>query len=155
MKKTGLFFLFIALLVMGKSTWAQDEWPKTWISGGTTCTLTDDNYGYYTLTVSVVEGQDGIMADYTESAPAPWNAYVTDIHTLVIQEGVKVIGKWAFLNFNIGGVTLPQGLQEIKSDAFQSSTLVSINIPSTVSYVESGAFHYCQQLENVYCYAKA
>lgn len=133
MKRTGLFFLLIALLVMGKSSWAQDEWPKTWTSGGTTCTLTDDNHGYYTLTVSVAEGQDGIMADYTESAPAPWNEFVTDIHTLVIQEGVKVIGKWAFLNFNIGGVTLPQGLQEIKSDAFQSSTLMSINIPSTVS----------------------
>ena len=65
MKRTGLFFLLIALLVMGKNSWAQDEWPKTWTSGGTTCTLSMDDHYFYALTVSVAEGQDGVMADYT------------------------------------------------------------------------------------------
>ena len=66
MKKTGFFFLLVALLVMGKNSWAQDEWPITWISGGTTCTLTMDEHYDYALTVSVAEGQNGIMADYTK-----------------------------------------------------------------------------------------
>ena len=155
MKKTGFFFLLVALLVMGKFSWAQDEWPITWNSGGTTCTLDNDGYGFYALTVSVADGQNGIMADYTETAPAPWNAYVTDIHTLVIQEGVKEIGKWAFIQFNINSVTLPQSLRVIKTDAFRNSTMSIIDIPSTVTYIEAGAFHYCEQLYDVYCYAKA
>ena len=114
----------------------------------------DDHY-FYALTVSVAEGQDGIMADYTETAPAPWNAYVNDIHTLVIEEGVKEIGKWAFIQFNINSVTLPQSLRVIKEDAFRNSTMSTIDIPSTVTYIEAGAFHYCEQLYDVYCYAKA
>ncbi len=140
---------------MGKFSWAQDEWPKTWISGGTTCTLTMDDHNFYALTVSVAEGQDGVMADYTESSPAPWHEYVTDIHTLVIEEGVKEIGKWAFIQFNINSVTLPQSLRVIKTDAFRNSTMSTIDIPSTVTYIEAGAFHYCEQLYDVYCYAKA
>ena len=155
MKKNRFFFLLVALLVMGKFSWAQDEWPKTWISGGTTCTLTMDDHYFYALTVSVAEGQDGVMADYTESSPAPWHEYVTDIHTLVIEEGVKEIGKWAFIQFNINSVTLPQSLRVIKTDAFRNSTMSTIDIPSTVTYIEAGAFHYCEQLYDVYCYAKA
>lgn len=155
MKKNRFFFLLVALLVMGKFSWAQDEWPKTWISGGTTCTLTMDDHYFYALTVSVAEGQDGVMADYTETAPAPWNAYVDDIHTLVIEEGVKEIGKWAFIQFKINSVTLPQSLRVIKTDAFRNSTMSTIDIPSTVTYIEAGAFHYCEQLYDVYCYAKA
>ena len=155
MKRTSIFFLLVALLVIGKFSWAQDEWPKTWTSGGTTCTLTMDQQYYYALTVSVAEGQDGIMADYTETAPAPWHEYVTNIHTLVIEEGVKEIGKWAFIQFNINSVTLPQSLRVIKTDAFRNSTMTIIYIPSTVTYIEAGAFHYCEQLYDVYCYAKA
>ena len=139
---------------MGKFSWAQ-ELPITWISGGTTCTLTMDDHYFYALTVSVAEGQDGIMADYTETAPAPWHEYVTDIHTLVIEEGVKEIGKWAFIQFNINSVTLPQSLRVIKTDAFRNSTMSTIDIPSTVTYIEAGAFHYCEQLYDVFCYAKA
>lgn len=105
--------------------------------------------------VSIAEGQDGIMEDYTETAPAPWNAYVNDIHTLVIEEGVKEIGKWAFIQFKINSVTLPQSLRVIKTDAFRNSTMSIIEIPSTVTYIEAGAFHYCEQLYDVYCYAKA
>lgn len=93
MKKTGFFFLLIALLAMGNFSWAQNEWHETWTSGGTTCTLTMDDHNFYALTVSVGEGQDGIMADYTSEVPAPWHEYVTGIHTLVIEEGVKEIGK--------------------------------------------------------------
>lgn len=113
MKKNRIFFLLVALLVMGKNSWAQDDWPKTWTSGGTTCMLTIDNHDDLALTVSVAEGQDGIMADYTSDAPAPWNAYAENIHTLLIQEGVKVLGKKTFINFKIGGIELPQGLEEI------------------------------------------
>ena len=114
-----------------------------------------DDHNFYALTVSVVEGQDGVMADYTETAPAPWHEYVTDIHTLVIEEGVKEIGKWAFIQFSINSVTLPQSLRVIKTDAFRNSTMSTIDIPSTVTYIEAGAFHYCEQLYDVYCYAKA
>ena len=114
-----------------------------------------DDHNFYALTVSVAEGQDGIMADYTSEAPAPWNAYVNDIHTLVIEEGVKEIGKWAFIQFSINSVTLPQSLRVIKTDAFRNSTMNTIDIPSTVTYIEAGAFHYCEQLYDVYCYAKA
>ena len=155
MKRTGLFFLLFALLVMGKFSWAQNGWHETWTSGRTTCTLTMDDHNFYALTVSVGEGQDGVMADYTSDAPAPWHEYVTDIHTLVIEEGVKEIGKWAFIQFNINSVTLPQSLRVIKTDAFRNSTMSIIDIPSTVTYIEAGAFHYCEQLYDVYCYAKA
>ena len=114
-----------------------------------------DDHNFYALTVSVGEGQDGVMADYTSEAPAPWHEYVTDIHTLVIEEGVKEIGKWAFIQFNINSVTLPQSLRVIKEDAFRNSTMSIIYIPSTVTYIEAGAFHYCEHLSDVYCYAKA
>lgn len=67
MKKTNYLLLLVAVLVMEKLSWAQAEWPKTWISGGTTCTLTQDGI----FTVGVAVGQNGVMADYDQETSRP------------------------------------------------------------------------------------
>lgn len=150
MKRTNYFLFLIALLVIGKTSWAQDL-PKTWISGGTTCILTADG----TFTVSVAEGQNGVMADYPNRPDWTYDPYIGSITSLVIEEGVKVLGQTAFLSFNVGDVTLPQGLQEIHTDAFRNSNLTSITIPNSVTNIATYAFYCCDQLAHVYCYASA
>lgn len=149
MKKTNYLLLLVAVLVMEKLSWAQAEWPKTWISGGTTCTLTQDGI----FTVGVAVGQNGVMADYDQETSRPWQSHLSNITKLNVENGVKVIGKQAFLSCHLTEVTLPEGLMDIHYGAFwYCDNLPSITIPRTVTHVAAEAFHACNALNDVYCY---
>lgn len=149
MKRTNYLLLLVAVLVMGKLSWAQAEWPKTWISGGTTCTLTENGI----FTVGVAVGQNGVMADYDQETSRPWQGHLSNITKLNVENGVKVIGKQAFLSCHLTEVTLPEGLLDIHYGAFwYCDNLPSITIPRTVTHVAAEAFHACNALNDVYCY---
>lgn len=49
----------------------------------------------------------------------------------------------------IKSFTIPSNVKEIGYNAFNSTALTSIEIPEGVTYIESGAFEYCKNLEKV------
>ena len=94
--------LTIAALMVGQTVRAQDPTTGTCGAAGNesnvtwTVTDTDDNNTYETLTISGT----GAMADYADEndnpLATPWNNYKANITTLVIEDGITTIGKYAF-----------------------------------------------------------
>ena len=94
MKKSKLFLILFVLLAFGQTVWAQDQWPKTWISGGTTCTLTADSV----FTVTPTNGVSGAMADYAVENQnyAPLYQDYCSIDSVVIGNGITHVGNQSF-----------------------------------------------------------
>lgn len=74
--------------------------------------------------------------------------YNGDDVDIVIPEGIKKIGKNAFLyNTNIKTVVLPDGVEIIGESAFSDcSSLEQINLPTSVKKIENFAFARCDKL---------
>lgn len=72
-----------------------------------------------------------------------------DVQNVIIPDSVKVIGEYAFANFNISSVTLPAGLEVIGSHAFEGSKLTSVVIPNGVNTIGDSAFYKCVKLTSV------
>lgn len=70
---------------------------------------------------------------------------------VVIPEGVKEIGSYAFLNnANIRSIFLPVGLETVQNGAFRNCThLIRVCIPQSVTEIKDGAFSNCSDLEEV------
>lgn len=123
-----------------------------------------------TLTISGT----GEMWDYSHSdygTTAPWGKYADKITSLVLDEGITSIGKYAFCGcrglsgslvipestISIGGYSfqactgftgtleIPDGVMKIGERAFQSCTGLTgnINIPESVTVIEGAAFRNC------------
>lgn len=70
-----------------------------------------------TLTITAMSNGSGVMADYSDSNPAPWNAYADQIKKIVLSSGVKNIGANAFTGLTqVDDVTVPASV-EIDKDA--------------------------------------
>ena len=70
-----------------------------------------------TLTITAMDNGSGVMADYSDSNPAPWNAYAGQIKKIVLSSGVKNIGANAFTGLTqVDDVTVPASV-EIDKDA--------------------------------------
>lgn len=74
--------------------------------------------------------------------------YSGDAHSLVIPEGVRVIGSAVFKGMAwITDVTLPEGLTEIGDNAFKGCRqLAQINFPAGLKRIGNFAFHRCHAL---------
>ena len=107
-----------------------------------TWTLSDDG----TLTIS---GTD--MPDYKNiSNYAPWYSQRTEIKNVIIENGVKNIGGYAFYNMDIISITIPNSVTNIGSYALSGCTgLTSIIIPNSVKSIGEAAFNYCRKLISV------
>lgn len=72
-------------------------------------------------------------------------------HSVVIPQGVKVIGKEVFKGMSwITDITLPDGLTEICENAFKGCRkLVNINFPDSLNKIGDLAFHRCHSLVSV------
>jgi len=114
-----------------------------------------------------------VMYDYPDIHETPWWQYANDIKTIIINEGMKAIGSYAFGTFyRLTSVSLPNSLTsigkasfcncsalttieissnvtEIKQYAFTGSGLTSIDIPASVTAIGSSAFHNCSSLSSV------
>ena len=102
-------------------------------------------YEYGTLTVAGT----GYMFDFdTVSWEIPWSDYCSDIHTVVIEDGVESIGSYAFANCtNLCSVNLPDSLVSIGENAFSNcSTLSRVMIPYDVAYLGPNAFSNCSSI---------
>lgn len=86
----------------------------------------------------------GAMTDYSSNA-APWYAKKRYIKSILVEEGVTSLGKYAFQNCTaLTSITLPAGLQQIGSFCFQSCTaLLEITLPEGLTTIGYAAFNLC------------
>ena len=87
-----------------------------------------------TLTITAMDNGSGVMADYSDSNPAPWNAYADQIKKIVLSSGVKNIGANAFKALTgVNNVTVPASV-EIDTTAenpFAADNLNAISVSYT------------------------
>ena len=113
------------------------------------------------------------MPDYLDTYKTPWAQYMYFIKTLIINEGMKAIGSYAFGKFylltsvslpnsltsigkasfcNCSALTtieIPSNVTEIKLYAFTNTGLTSIDIPASVTAIGTFAFMDCSNLSSV------
>ncbi|MGN0182073.1 MAG: leucine-rich repeat protein [Candidatus Ornithomonoglobus sp.] len=127
-----------------------------------------DEYG-----VMTIKGNGTMNDRITVNTKAPWNDYVKDITAVVVKNGVKSIGDYAFANMsNMKRIILPRGLEQIGTHAFYKCTsleiieitdavslekyafsgcvsLKYITVPYGVNRIETGLFEGCTSLQEV------
>ena len=92
-----------------------------------------------TLTIAAMDGGNGVMADYTDENPAPWNAYASQIKKVILSAGIANIGTKAFAGLdNLTNVTVPDSVQiaEDAASPFGATNLNSISF----SFNEGSSF---------------
>lgn len=80
------------------------------------------------------------------------SSYVSqsNLHKLILPEGIVSIGKAAFACVPLDTVILPTSLSSIKESAFYCSDLTEVTIPADVILIESDVFAYNKLLTSVY-----
>lgn len=78
----------------------------------------------------------GEMADYAYNG-APWYDLRDQIFSIIIDEGITTIGKYAFFECNnLQSITMPTSLKRINDNAFMYCyTLPTLTIPEGVQYI--------------------
>lgn len=120
---------------------------------GTSATYNMDT-GKGTLVISGT----GAIQDYSSAynsikkgyrSSAPWGSY--NIKTVVIEDGIETIGKYAFFNCSeIGSISLPNTLKCIgKSSLYNLNTISFIELPETVTSIGTSAFGEWRKLESL------
>ena len=98
-----------------------------------------------TLTIS----GSGTIDDYTPY-DQPWNNYIGEIETIIIEEGITYIGDFAFYEHSVTNVSLPQTLTSIGDSAFaQCDALISISLPQALQSIGARAFSLCSSLPSI------
>ncbi|MBP3569394.1 MAG: leucine-rich repeat protein, partial [Lachnospiraceae bacterium] len=102
-------------------------------------------YSDGTLTIS----GSGAMCDYeTDFFEAPWNEHKNDITTVIIEEGVTTIGRYAFMDCRaLIQITIPQSVTTIGKGAFYyCDGLTSVTLPNSISTIQEQTFYSCSSL---------
>ena len=104
----------------------------------------NDEVGNYTLTIS----GSGWMNGYASAEEQPWAWAREFITKIVVADGVKNIGGYAFANcWNAIEVELADSVCNIDLQAFaRCSGLTSVTIPYGVEWINDGAFLQCSSL---------
>ena len=129
-----------------------------------------------TLTISKTGEGTGKMYDYDSNAsgqPTWSDHYQTDVHTVIIEDGVTSIGDCAFFScillssvsipssvtsignkafyccFKLTSIEIPENVVSIGSEAFEQCGIASIVIPNSVTSIGSEAFRSCENLTSV------
>lgn len=92
---------------------------------------------------------NGYMADYSYDYYPPWQYY--DFTKVVISDGVKDIGEYAFYKFStIRSVVIGNGVTTIGEGAFSNCTYLSdLSLSDTVTTIKGYAFQFCASLRNL------
>ena len=119
--------------VLGHGTWGGNITWVAYMNG--TLDLTGEGK------IQDADYSDGGEYDIGES-DIPWFEYYSNIHKVVIHEGITDIGYAAFADCHVGSVSMPSSLRTIGAKAFAYCALSSVNIPDGVTSIGSGAFTY-------------
>lgn len=97
----------------------------------------------------IISGR-GPMENYKSNAQ-PWKDYTDRITTVIIEDGITSIGRFAFYNcISLQSITIPESVTSIGEGAFYScNALETITIPSNVTSIETGAFLKCVSLQTI------
>ena len=92
---------------------------------------------------------NGNMPAYTTAKPAEWAKLKSTVKTVIVEDGVKSIGNFAFNGFTaLESVSIPKSATKIGSSAFAGCTaLESVTIPADVASIDQSAFSGCTKLE--------
>ncbi len=114
--------------------------------GDVTYTLTSD--GVFTLSGT---GATANHSNATGSDPSPWAAYLNQITTLVVEEGVTTVGNNLFRDaVNLKTVFLSNTVTIIGEACFRDCTsLRSVTLPDSLTTLKRVAFFGCTALEEV------
>ncbi len=95
---------------------------------------------------------NGEMIDFNIKKTPPWNSFGHHINEVVIENGVKSIGDYAFKSFgNLLNVYIADSVNRIGTFSFSGCYLLrSIHIPDSVKIVGDYAFQSCRELETAY-----
>lgn len=88
---------------------------------------------------------------YMTTTPFESAGILNQVNTLIVEEGVTVIGGLCFYGMrNLTNVSFPSTLEIIRGDAFMDcSSLRSVTIPKNVKKIGSYAFTWCNNLKTV------
>lgn len=105
----------------------------------------DTETGVMTITGS------GAMSSFESQRDRPWYDHLSSIKSLVFEEGITLIGTWAFDGCkNLKSVSLPNTLTYISMEAFANTALTSVDLSGTaVRTIDTGAFSGCASLTTV------
>ncbi len=78
-----------------------------------------------------------------------------NLTSLTIPNSVTKIGPWAFYETGLTAMTIPNSVTTIEYNAFLNcSNLATVTIGTSVNYISNWVFQGCNNLKEVYCYAK-
>ena len=142
MKKQLLLFVLILLSIICK---AEDN---ATCGFGVTCTYNETKH---LLTISKTGDGTGEMYSFTMIENRPWNDFVQDIETIIIENGVLSIGGYAFYGCsNLLSLSISNSVKKIEYDAFFGcSSLITLHIPYSVENIDYSAFNGCGGLESI------
>ena len=148
MKITRICLLLAALYLLALLSWNASA-AET-VTGGTINDAISWNFQNGTLSISG-EGSMG----FRPSQQSPWYHLREAITTVVVEEGVTVIGDNAFKNcIHLVQVQLPSTLRTIARGVFwDCPSIEEISIPAGVTTIGEYAFFYCTALKHVYNHA--
>ena len=123
MAKKKLFTFFLALVASAGTVCAE--------SGTCGTNLTWDLTGGV-LTISGTGAMTNWIAVFS---PSPWDAYKSNIQSVVINDGVTSIGQYAFYNCSkLASVTIPNSVTSIGTGAFEDcNNITSVNWGASLS----------------------
>lgn len=136
-------YLLCLLMLLPLMAWADD-------SGTCGDSVT---WSYVEATHTLTISGNGLMSNYKaeDYKHAPWYNYRKEIQTVLINNNVTCIGRYAFYNCtSMTSVTIPNSVTSIDDYAFYNcSNLASVIIPNNVTSIGRSAFEYCGSLESV------
>ncbi len=100
-----------------------------------------------TLTIS----GEGAMRSYGRRSDVPWYGYIDEIREVVVEEGVSLIGNYAFAGCTeLEKITLADSIRSIGTAAFTGCrSLKEITLPENLEKIGNYAFNNCSALELV------
>ncbi len=147
MKKIISFLLIVTILSAMLPLSALADVDSGYCGKNTTWTF---NPSSGTLTISGQGKTDGYIW-HSMIMDRPWNAYLEDIVSVVVENGVTHIGDGAFYYFeNLKNVVIAESVCSIGDSTFSScENLTSITLPYSVTHIGSGAFSCCTNLSEI------
>ncbi len=93
----------------------------------------------------------GATYEFVRTKDVPWEAFVSQIQKISVEEGVTSLGSRLFRYCNIlEEVSLPHSLRQIGQHCFAyCSNLASIHLPEGLSSIDKYAFSYCTSLQEL------